>query len=59
MTFDGIWNGSIHKYYSPVFISKKEQLFEIENAQLLIELLFYVAYKKHIPLRIKGKPLQN
>ena len=51
--------GSIHKYYSPVFISKKEQLFEIENAQLLIELLFYVAYKKHIPLRIKGKPLQN
>ena len=39
---------------SPVPISEKDYLFEIENAHISINLAFYVPYKKHIHFRIKG-----
>ena len=41
----------------PVLISEKDNLFESEDAQILIYLLFYVPYKYHILIRKKGIPI--
>ena len=40
-------------------ISKMDHLFEIKKAPIFIYLLFYVAYKDHIPFRIKVIPFKN
>ena len=42
-----------------VLLSKKGHLFEIKNANIMTYLLFDVAYKWHIPLRIKGIPFKK
>ena len=38
---------------------QKGHLFEIENAQIFINLLFYVTYKQHFHFRIKGMPFKR
>ena len=47
----------LENYISPlVLISEKDHLFEIENDQIFIHLLIFVAYKLHILFKIKSMP---
>ena len=39
------FKGHFYKDMSPVLICEKNHLFEIENAQIFIYLLFYVAFQ--------------
>ena len=59
MYFSRAWNQSLYTFkISPVSVNNKGHLFEIEHAQISINLLFYVAYEYHILFRIKGITFQ-
>ena len=45
-----------HLFYSPF---ENDLLFEIIKVIIFFHLLFYVAYKRHILIKIKGVPFEE